>query len=121
MIQPKQKVLKTYKDLNLLELTELIELENKKLGYKIYNNVLPDQMLDIINSDAQSKTLSKKHRYNTRNKKVPYLPKTKNTVYQHSFLYCGLKTISNLPLERLTSPNINCFVKVCKKEYKNKL
>ena len=73
MITPKQKVQTTYKDLNLLELTELIKLENKKLGYKIYNNLLPALMLNIIKSDAQSKTLSKKHKYNTRNKKARLL------------------------------------------------
>ena len=104
MIKPKQNVQITYKELNLLELTELIELENKKLGYKIYNNLLPIQMLNTIKSDAQSKTLSKKHKYNTRNKKVPYLPKTKNSSYHQSFLYCGLKSLSTIPVKMLELP-----------------
>ena len=121
MIKPKQKVQAIYKELNLLELIELIEIENKKLGYKIYNSLLPIQMLNTIKSNAQSKTLSKKHKYNTRNKKVPYLPKTKNTAYQQSFLYCGLKTLSTIPMEMLELPNTGCFVKFCKKDVKNKL
>ena len=75
MIQPHHSTYQTYKDLKLLDLTELIELENKKLGYKIHNELLPTRMLDILNSDPQNKSLNKKHRYNTQNKDVPYLPK----------------------------------------------
>ena len=99
-------VSQTYRDLKLLDLTELIDLENKKLGYKIYNKLLPTRILEIIHSDPQNKTLNKKHRYITRNKDVPYLLKTKSTIYQHSFLYCGLKALSKLPAEMLNSSGI---------------
>ena len=101
MIKPNQKARITYQELNVLELTKLIDLENKKLGYKIYNNLLPVQMLNIIKSDAESKTLNKTHRYATRNKKVPYLPKTRNFSYQQSFLYCGIKTLCSTPIDEL--------------------
>ena len=120
MIKPKQKAQATYKELKLLGLTDLIELENKKLGYKIYNNLLPVQMLNIIKSDAESKTLRKTHKYDTRIKKVLYLPKTKNTSYQQSFLYCGVKALSSIPVNMLKFPNIELFVKHYKREVLNK-
>ena len=115
MIKPNQKAQMTYKELKLLGLIELIELENKKLGYKIHNNLLPVQMLNIIKSDAESKTLNKTHKYETRNKKIPYLPKTRNSSYQQSFLYCGVKALCSIPIDVLDLPNIDLFVKHQKK------
>ena len=111
MIKPNQKARITYQELNMLELTKLIDLENKKLGYKIHNNLLPVQMLNIIKSDAESKTLNKTHRYETHNKKVPYLPKTRYSSYQQSFLYCGVKALCSIPIDELELPNIDLFVK----------
>ena len=48
MLQPGCIISQTYKDLKLLELSQLIELENNKLAYKIYHKLLPSRMLDII-------------------------------------------------------------------------
>ena len=116
MIKPNQKARITYQELNILELTKLIDLENKKLGYKIFNNLLPTRMLNIIKSDAESRTLNKTHRYETRNKKVPYLPKTRNSSYQQSFLYCGVKALCATPIDELELPSINLFVKYQKRK-----
>ena len=115
MIQPGHIISQIYKDLKLLELSQLIELENNKLAYKIYHKLLPSRMLEIINCDTQNKTLSKKHRYNTRNKNVPNLPKAKNMIYHRSFLYCGLKSLSNLHEDILNWPSINRMIKTSKK------
>ena len=52
MLQSGRTPLQTYKDLRLLDLSQLIELENNKLAYKIYHKQLPTWMLDIINSDS---------------------------------------------------------------------
>ena len=86
MLQSGRSPLQTYKDLKLLDLSQLIDLENNKLAYKIYHKQLPTRMLDIINSDSQNRTLNKDHRYNTRNKKVPNLPKANSVMYHQSFL-----------------------------------
>ena len=65
MIQPNTMASHTYKELNLLDLTGLIDLENKNLGYKISKKLLPTHMLEIIHCDPQNKMLIKKHRYDT--------------------------------------------------------
>ena len=114
LLLPSSEVSQTYKDLKLLDLTELINLENKKLGYKIHHKLLPSKMQDIINSDPKNKSLNKKHRYNTWNKNVPNLPRAKSVIYHHSFLYCGLKALQTLPAVLLQAPNIKNFTKHCK-------
>ena len=119
MIKPKQNVQATYKELKLLELNKLIDLENKKLGYKIHNNLLPIQMSNIIKSDAENKTLKKTHNYDTRNKKVLYLPKIKNNSYQQSFLYCGVKALCSMPMHMLEFTSIEMLVKHHKRELFN--
>ena len=111
MIQPNSMASQTYKELNLLDFTELIDLENKKLGYKISNKLLTTHMLEIIQCDPQNKTLIKKH---------GFLPKTKSSIYQQSFLYCGLHSLSRLPSELLSSPTIKSSVNKCKKRHNNK-
>ena len=111
--QPQQM----YKNLKLLNLSELINLENNKLAYKIYHKHLPSRMLDIINSDSHDKTLNKNHRYNTRIKKVPNLPKENSVVYHQSFLYRGLKSMSTLHPDILNSSNIKTMIRACKKLY----
>ena len=59
MLQIGRTPLQMYKDLRLLDLSQLIDLENNKLAYKIYHKQLPFRMLAIINSDSQNKTLNK--------------------------------------------------------------
>ena len=106
-----------YKHLKLLNLSQLINLENNKLAYKIYHKHLPSRMLDIINSDSHDKTLNKNHRYNTRNKKVPNLPKANSVMYHQSFLYRGVKSMSTLHPDILNSSNIKAMIRACKKLY----
>ena len=120
MLQSGLPPLQTYKDLRLLDLSQLIDLENNKLASKIYHKHLPTRMLDIINSDWQNKTLNKNHRYNTRNKKVPNLPKANSVMYQQSFLYWGLKSMSTLHPDILNLSSIKTMVKACKKLYHEK-
>ena len=55
MLQSDCQPLQTYKDLKLLNLSQLIDLENNKLAYKIYHKHLPTRMLDMINSDSHNK------------------------------------------------------------------
>ena len=111
--QPQQM----YKNLKLLNLSQLINLENNKLAYKIDHKHLQSRMLDIINSDSHDKTLNKNHRYNTLNKKVPNLPKANSVMYHQSFQYRGLKSMSNLHPDILNSSNIKTMIRACKKLY----
>ena len=112
--------LQTYKDLKLLDLSQLIDLENNKLAYKIYHKQLPTRMLEILNSDSQNKTLNKNHGYNTRNKKVPNLPKANSVMYHQSFLYWGLKSMTTLHPDILNLSSIKSMVKMCKNLYHKK-
>ena len=110
MLQSGHTPLQTYKDLRLLDLSQLIDLENNKLAYKIYHKQLPIRMLDIINSDSQNKMLNKNHRYNTRNK-------ASSVMYHQSFLYWELKSTSTLHSDILNSSSIKSMIKTCKQHY----
>ena len=57
MLQSDCQPLQTYKDLKLLNLSQLIDLENNKLAYKIHHKHLPTRMLDIINNDSHNKNI----------------------------------------------------------------
>ena len=57
-----------YRKYKILKLNEVVDLELKKLGYKVNYNVLPSNLLAAIKIDSKGNTLEKKHKYNTRQK-----------------------------------------------------
>ena len=66
---------KTYNELKLLKLDQLIELEYNKLAYKISKCLLPSKMIEIINCDQNNQSLQKQLiNYNTRKKRCPIFP-----------------------------------------------
>ena len=103
--------------LGVLNVQNLLDLENKKLGYKLHNNLLPSKLLLNLSCDSTSKTLTKQHHYNTRNKSVLNLPKITHPLYQQSFLYKSIKAIQSVPVATLTLPTVGTFVKYCKTLY----
>ena len=59
-----------YKNYRILKLDEVIDLELKKFGYKVYKNLLLKNLLHELKTNSKGYSLEKKHSYNTRNKKI---------------------------------------------------
>ena len=66
ILKPKTEINKSYRDLKILTLDQLIELEHNKLAYKISKGSLPRKIKEIIHCDQNNKSLQKNHNYNTR-------------------------------------------------------
>ena len=88
---------KNYKNEKILTLNQLIELENTKLGYKLYHNTLPVRLAKQIKTDSMSTALSKTHKYNTRHKSLLNLPLATNKLYHNSYLCKSIKCFNSLP------------------------
>ena len=89
--------MKNYKNEKMLTLNQLIELENIKLGYKLHHNTLPVRLSNQIKTDSKNTALSKKHRYNTRHKRLLNLPLATNKLYHKSYLCKSIKCFNSLP------------------------
>ena len=74
ILKPKTEINKSYRDLKILTLDQLIELEHNKLAYKISKGSLPRKIREIIHCDQNNKSLPKNHNYNTRKKSKPNIP-----------------------------------------------
>ena len=48
-----------YRKYNILKLDELVNLEQKKLGYKLNNDLLPSNLAKVLLTDCRGKTLKK--------------------------------------------------------------
>ena len=58
---------KSMKELAILTVNDLIELENMKFGYKLKNNLLPTEISNCAKHDHKGKKLMKTHRYDMCN------------------------------------------------------
>ena len=94
----------TYKNHKILKITEMIELEEIKFGYKQINKLLSQKLQHIVDHDPYGHALNKKHSYNMRNKKIPNCPPAHSHKYRNSFLNKGIVCLSNLSY-RLKSAN----------------
>ena len=103
-----------YKSENMLNLQQLTELENLKIGYKLHENALPAKLAMHIKTDSRSITLSKQHKYNTRNKGLFNLPCATSKLYHKSYLYSSIKSYNSLPSSLRNTPNYRTFVKKAK-------
>ena len=115
ILKPNLEPDKTYNELKLLKLDQLIELEYNKLAYKISKCLLPSKMLEIINCDQNNQSLQKQHNYNTRKKVMPHIPRPRTKYYLRSFLCNGIRALNNLTPDLLSCINIKAFVRKCKK------
>ena len=61
LINPSIKLTEAYSKYNILNIKELIQMENCKLGYRVCNQDLPYKVLEAIEHDHQGKTLHKQH------------------------------------------------------------
>ena len=107
----------SHKALKVLPVHDLIILENVKFGYKVMNNLLPYKIKSCTYTDAKGCSLKKTHRYNTRQKDTPNLPKAKTSKYLMSVFCRGIKLYNELPNYTKMKKSLAGFCSVCKKTY----
>ena len=104
----------TKKNYNILSIRQLITLENYKFGYKLLNETLPSNIVKCALSDQYGNSLKKTHRYCTRNRHVPNVPKAKKTAYLSSVFCKGPKMYSSLCSDLKQMSTYGLFIKKCK-------
>ena len=82
-----------YRELKILQIDDLIELELAKFRYRIVNKKYPDVLLDILNSHGGRK----EHKYPTRHKNLPNIQKHTGAQFNMSFMCKGITTYTQLP------------------------
>ena len=115
LIEPKSDLNAIYKKHKIMKIDELIKLEEIKFGYKQINKLLPKRLQYIVDHDSKGLTLTKKHTYNTRNKRIPNCPNSHNHKYRNSFLNKGIISFSNLPYQTKCKRTINAVISCFKK------
>ena len=84
------------KELGVLPIKSKITLENYKFGFKLKNKQLLNKTITLCYLDNNNKSLTKQHKYQTRHKTLPNLPRNVNKVYINSFLCMGPQIIPNI-------------------------
>ena len=92
----------------------MIDLEQKKLGYKLNRGELPENLEKLLLTNSKGFSLRKQHHYETRNRKLPNLPKHFSKQYNNSFLHQSLKNYNNLDDTIKNCKTIQLFVKKLK-------
>ena len=90
---PTDKVFIKYR---ILPFKQLVRLEQCKLGFKLCNNLLPQNLAKSMKYDHNMQSITKSHKYSTRNKHIPNLPHARVEKYRNSFLYRAIKEYSDL-------------------------
>ena len=121
LIAQKNKSGNLNKELGILSISTKIMLENCKFGYKLKNKQLPNKTLALCYLDSKNKSLTKQHKYQTRHKELPNLPRNMNKTYKNSFLCMGPKSFQALPVETQLRSNIKSFTMSCKKHLLSQL
>ena len=105
-----------YTSLSILNIRDLISLEHCKLMFKAKHCLLPCKITTAILTDHEGKTLKKLHRYNTRHKSLPNIPKNACTNYLKSSLCNCTRKFATLSLETQQIPVLSKFISACKSE-----
>ena len=98
----------------MLMLGELIKVENQRFGFKLHNGLLPIKLENLMWTDSKSKSLMKLHHYNTRQRKLPRLPKAQSRKYYCSFQFRSMSDFGNLPSKLRNSFNLKSFTRSVK-------
>ena len=120
-IANKSKTQLNNKELNVLDIPKMIELANLKFGYKVLHQLLPPITPSLCMFDSKNNNLTKKHSYNTRHKRTPYLPKNATNQYKSSFLCKGPQSLLTLKVEITLKPSLHLFTRQCKCLLLNKM
>ena len=105
-----------FETLEILNIKQIIKLENMKFGYKLEKKLLPAKIADCVLHDHDGKSLSRSHKYGTRNKNRPYTPKTRTKHYINSILCRSIQEFQTLKGETKSKLTLHSFVIACKKE-----
>ena len=116
LIDPNKKSELVFLENKILTLTEMIHLEQCKLGYKLCHNLLPKRLEENMTRDHRQHSIEKTHQYSTRSKKIPNLPQASGAKYRSSFLYNSIKLYSDLSYTVKQSKNLHTFTKLCKQQ-----
>ena len=98
------------KNLGILPIEKLINLELYKTSYKLLKNDLPVRIIECLTSDKDDHSLRKKHKYNTRNKHIPRYSRSLSSKYSNSFLHQCTKSFSALPVATRNKAMFQPFV-----------
>ena len=99
-----------------MTLEHIIDLEQKKLGYKLNHGALPQNLEKLLLTNSLGAPLKKQHCYNTRKKQLPNLPQHKSKIYNDSFLLKGLEKYKSLDTVIKNCKTLNSFSRLVKKE-----
>ena len=109
---PTDKVLIKYR---ILPFEQLVRLKQCKLGFKLCNNLLPQNLAKSMKHDHNMQSITKTHKYSTRNKHIPNLPHAVVDKYRNSFLYRAMKKYSDLNPTLQNCKTLSTFSHKCKK------
>ena len=115
MIDSSVPTSEAFKKLQILTVSDMINLEQGKLGYKLCNGLLPSVLTHLMMHDFNNCTIVKNHSYKTRQKDIPNRPNVKLSLYRKSFLYQAIACYSKLDKKLRDSPTIFSFSKKLKK------
>ena len=105
---------KSKKDLGILNIKNLLELEQLEFFYKYLQDALPPNVSHCVGTDLHGNSLVKKHNYNTRNRNIPLKPKANCSLYRKSIFCTYLTQYVTLPAKIKCSKTMSYFVKHCK-------
>ena len=115
LITKRKHTSESFQLLQLLTVSEIIKLQNLKLGFQVQHSRLPEMVAQACRTDAKSASLEKKHKYNTRRKREPNRPRPGSKWYNRSFLVKSMQEFQSLPDELKKIENQQHFVQLCKK------
>ena len=82
--------------------------------HKLEHNRLPGKLPLLFKTDNKGKSLQKTHKYNTRTKNIPKLPKAQTKPYKNSFLSKCINDYQTIPKELRELTNSKLFSKKLK-------
>ena len=115
MIDSSVPTSEAFKKLQILTVSDMINLEQGKLGNKLCNGLLPSVLTRLMMHDFNNCTIVKNHSYKPRQKDIPNRPNAKLNLYRKSFLYQAIACYSKLDKKLRDSPTIFSFSKKLKK------
>ena len=114
LINPNSRVDEIFRNCKILKVTDMVQLEQCKMGYKLCHNLLPSNLTQNMLLDHRSHSIVKEHRYLTRSKNTLNFPGAMNAKYRSSFLYSAIREYSALDNSLKQAKNLHVFVKNCK-------
>ena len=118
-ILPKTNTNTAYYKLGILKIKDMLTLSNLKFGYKLAHNLLPTNIKTICLEDSKKQRLLPQHKYNTRTRNMPNLPKATSKLYKNSFLYKGPRSVLSVETEVQNLSTLQMFISKCKQTLLN--